>query len=123
MTPWQVGFVSEVLRALARRDREALERVALAPPWPWSWLESGAARLLRAASAPDFREALGPWSGEGRGARTFMLRCSGDTTLARFAERGEDVLVVVVVRRGDAKVEAVRVMSRAHFEAFGELVV
>src|SRR5207253_1058228 len=72
MTPWQVGFVSTVLRSLARNDRIALARVVARPAWPMSMFSDGVARIVRLTSEPWCRDALAPWGDDAApGPRTY----------------------------------------------------
>lgn len=121
-TPWQVGFVSTILRALARDDRGAM-KAWVARPLPKRIFGGGIRHIVRACTQNWCREALAPWADEAHpGPRMFVLREHKRTTLARFAQRGDQGLVLVIVHNGDAKLKDVCVMDNNDFEAFGETV-
>jgi hypothetical protein len=125
MTPWQVGFVSECVRALARDDRAAMARWVLRPSFPSRLFSNGVDRMARLAGASPCREALAPWRDDSHpGPRTYRIRTAETTTLARFGEHEHQVLVLVIVQQGngDVKLEDIRAMDRSDFESFGEVV-
>jgi hypothetical protein len=124
-TPWQVGFVSTVLRALARGDRAAMKVWTAPPGWPARLFSDGVGRIVRLTRGAWCQEALAPWGDDAHpGPRTRRIRTDETTTLARFAERGQEVLVLVIIRQanGDVKLRDIRVMDRSDFEGFGETV-
>lgn len=122
-SPWYLGFVDTVLRALARDDRAAMAVWVAPAPWPLRPFVDRVARIARRAAAPWCKEALAPW-GDSRlpGPRSFAVRERGRTLWVRFSTRADQVLVLVIVRTPDAKVEDLRTMSEATFGAFGEAV-
>jgi hypothetical protein len=125
LTPWQVGFVTTILRALARGDRAAMKVWTAPPGWPARLFSDGVGRIVRITQTAWCHEGLAPWrSDDHPGPRRFMMRADPTTTLARFAERESEVLVLVIVRppNGDAKLADVRVMARDDFERFGDVV-
>ena len=62
MTPWQLGFVSTVLRALARNDVAAMRVWVIQPFGPLRIFSDSISRLVQLANEPWCREALAPYA-------------------------------------------------------------
>lgn len=123
-TPAQLAPTNAALRALAALDDVALAATIddrVPPSEEDGWLARIWGRQRRArreARAAWLREAIAPWRSGGGGSR--QMRTDGRLTLARFSQRGDEVLVVVVDGREARRV--VRVLPESVYDTFGTLV-